>query len=659
MIGPGVVSVAAVVAVAAPLLAAGLGVLAPIRIRHRRAAIVAVLGAAASLAAGIVCLLGADGPPVETRFLLADFGGITVGTGVLIDGVAAILAVAVGVVTLCVQVYSVAYLHDDARYSGYAAQVSLFAAAMLTVVVSGDLLVLLIGWEVMGACSYLLIGHYRDLPEAPGAAVKAFLVTRLGDVGFLLGVLLLGAGAGTFRISDVLAAVSSMSSATLTAAALLLLLGVAGKSAQFPLHTWLPDAMAGPTPISALIHAATMVAAGVFVILRLYDVFRSAPAAMVVLAVIASISMVLGALCALAQDDIKRVLAWSTISQLGYMTGALAAGGPAAGAFHLFAHAAFKALLFLAAGVVLHQLGTGLMSRLGGLRRSMPVTFVLTVLGLLALVGVLPLSGGFSKDAVLESAWAAARGEAGGLPGGVAVLLLAAMLVTVVLTAAYATRMLLRTFFGPHRIEGREARGALRWPLVVLAMPTVALGSAASWLSARLDPEWFAYGQPYAQPDVGYVSYEPLPPAPARPPDWLVGFTNSATNVDLSPQLDTALTSLTLAAVGALGIWLLWRRHPDRDPIEVLPESLRRLMLQGFGLDQLQHSLIVAPYRALARSVARFDDGVVDGIAIGVGEATSASGSALSQAHPKLPNLAVTALVVSTLALAVVLAVTA
>lgn len=655
MIGPGVVSVAAVVAVAAPLLAAGLGVLAPIRIRHRRAAIVAVLGAAASLAAGISCLLGDDGPPVETRFLLADFGGITVSTGVLVDGVAAILLVAVGVVTLCVQVYSIAYLHDDERYSSYAAQVSLFAAAMLTVVVSGDLLVLLIGWEVMGACSYLLIGHYRDLPEAPGAAVKAFLVTRVGDVGFLLGVLVLGGAAGSFRITEVLAAVPSMSSGTLTAAALLLLLGVAGKSAQFPLHTWLPDAMAGPTPISALIHAATMVAAGVFVILRLYDVFRAAPVAMTVLAVIASVSMVLGALCALAQDDIKRVLAWSTISQLGYMTGALAAGGPAAGAFHLFAHAAFKALLFLAAGVILHQLGTGLMSRLGGLRRSMPVTFVLTALGLLALVGVLPLSGGFSKDAVLESAWAAVRGDAGTLPEGVALLLLAAMLVTVVLTAAYATRMLLRTFFGPRRIEGREARGALRWPLVVLAIPTVALGGAASWLSARLDPAWSAYGQS----DVGYISYEPLPPTPVRPPDWVVEFTGGAPSFDLSPHLDTALISLALAAVGALGIWLLWRRHPDRDPIDVLPESLRQLILAGFRLDQLQDSLVVRPYRALAQSVARFDDNVVDGIALGVGEATSASGSALSQAHPRLPNLAVTALVVSTLALALVLAVTA
>lgn len=656
MIGPGVVSVAAVVAVASPLLAAGLGILAPIRIKHRRAAAAAVLGSVASLAAGIVCLLGEDGPAVETRFALADFGDITVSTGVLVDGVAAILLVAVGVVTLCVQVYSIAYLHDDERYSSYAAQVSLFAAAMLTVVVSGDLLVLLIGWEVMGACSYLLIGHYRDLPGAPGAAVKAFLVTRIGDVGFLLGVLLLGAGAGSFRINDVLAAVPSMSSATLTAAALLLLLGVAGKSAQFPLHTWLPDAMAGPAPISALIHAATMVAAGVFVILRLYDVFRSAPAAMIVLAVIASISMVLGALCALAQDDIKRVLAWSTISQLGYMTGALAAGGPAAGAFHLFAHAAFKALLFLAAGVVLHQLGTGLMSRLGGLRRSMPATFVLTVLGLLALVGVLPLSGGFSKDAVLESAWAAARGEAGGLPEGVAVLLLAAMAVTVVLTAAYATRMLLRTFFGPHRIEGREARGALRWPLVVLAIPTVALGGAASWLSGRLDSAWAIIGLP----DLVYTgSYEPLPAGPVRPPDWVVQFTDDAPSFDLSLHLDTALISLTLVAVGALGIWLLWRRHPDRDPIEVLPESLRQLMLAGFRLDQLQDSLVVRPYRALARSVARFDDSVVDGLTVGVGEATSASGSALSQAHPRLPNLAVTALVVSTLALALVLAVTA
>src|SRR5262249_54447410 len=229
---------------------------------------------------------------------------------------------------LAVQVYSVEYMGADTRYPAYAAEVSLFTAAMLVVTLSGDLLALLIGWGVMGLCSDLLVGHYRDLPEAPGAAVKAFLVTRVGDVGFLLGVLWLGVHAGTFRITGILAAVPAMPTGVLTGATLLLTLGVAGKSAQFPLHTWLPDAMAGPTPISALIHAATMVAAGIYLVLRLHPAFAAAPVTLGVLAVVAAVTMVLGGLAALGQDDIKRVLAWSTVSPLAHLLGR-AAGGPA------------------------------------------------------------------------------------------------------------------------------------------------------------------------------------------------------------------------------------------------------------------------------------------------------------------------------------------
>jgi NADH-quinone oxidoreductase subunit L len=363
----------------------------------RRAAVwVAVVGTGAALvvAVPLVVATAGRGERAETSHLIAPNGGVAAAASTLADGLAGILALLVCVVALLVQVYSIDYLADDPRYPAYAAEVSLFTAAMLAVVLAGDLLVLLIGWEVMGLCSYLLIGHYRDLPEAPGAALKAFLVTRVGDVGFLLGILLLGLTAGTFRISGVLAAVPSFPPRTLTLATLLLLLGVAGKSAQFPLHTWLPDAMAGPTPISALIHAATMVAAGVYLVLRLYPAFVAAPASLAVLGCLAAITMLLGALAALAQDDLKRVLAWSTVSQLAYMLGALAVGGYAAGAFHLITHAAFKALLFLCAGVVLHGTGTVLMSRLGGLRRALPVTYVATVLGGLALAGVPPLSGG-------------------------------------------------------------------------------------------------------------------------------------------------------------------------------------------------------------------------------------------------------------------------
>src|SRR5690606_24410624 len=246
-------------------------------------------------------------------------GAAPIRIGLQVDGLAAVVGLMVCCVALAVQVYSVAYMEGDRRYSSYAAFVSLFTAAMLLVVYSGDLLVLYAGWEVMGICSYFLIGHHWEDRANSRAAVKAFLVTRLGDVGFLIGVLVLGASAGTFEIREIVRGAADLPDATVTAAALLLLAGVAGKSAQFPLHTWLPDAMAGPTPISALIHAATMVAAGVYVVARVYGVFTEAPAALAVLGLLAAISMVGAACAALAQDDLKRVLAYSTISQLAVM----------------------------------------------------------------------------------------------------------------------------------------------------------------------------------------------------------------------------------------------------------------------------------------------------------------------------------------------------
>jgi len=625
-------TVAAVGVVAIPAAAAGLGIAPGIRQRAGGARTVAVAGAVLTMLVAAAVFLAAGTAPQETTLPLAPFGDIDITTGVLVDGLTGVLVIVVAIVALCVQLYSVGYLHADQSYPTYAAQVSLFTAAMMLVVVSGDLLALVVGWEVMGLCSYLLIGHYRDLAEAPGAAVKAFLVTRVGDVGFLLGVLLLGGAAGTFRISGILASVGSMEPATLTAATLLLLLGVAGKSAQFPLHTWLPDAMVGPTPISALIHAATMVAAGVFVVMRLYPVFMAAPGTLTVLAVSAAITMVLGALCALAQDDIKRVLAWSTISQLGYMTGALAAGGYTQGGFHLVSHAAFKALLFLAAGVVLHQVGTALMSELGGLRRAMPLTFAVTVLGLLALVGVLPLSGGFSKDGALEAAWAAVRGESSVLPNEqVAVVLLISMLGTVLLTAAYATRLLLRTFFGPRSPGGLPADPGqwMRWPMVLLAVPTVGLGAVIGWF-----PDYL--GDPLAAGSVAPLGNAALPGS-------------------LTPHLIEALTATGLILIGAGATYLVWRAQPTADPARVFGRAVVALR-RGFYLDNIQNALVVWPYRGSAYTVTRIDEAGVDGLVDGAAEATTAASRGLSKAHPRLPNLAVTGLIVSTTVLVAILA---
>jgi len=599
-----------------PFVSAVVGLWLP----RRPAAAVAVLGTAAATVLAVPLAVAAVGlrEPVQTTVELAPTGGLTVTAGTLVDALAGIVALMVCCVALAVQVYSVAYLAADTRYATYAAEVSLFTAAMLLVTLSGDLLALLIGWEVMGLCSYLLIGHYRDLPEAPGAAVKAFLVTRIGDVGFLLGVLLLGLHAGTFRITGILAAVPAMSTGVLTGATLLLSLGVAGKSAQFPLHTWLPDAMAGPTPISALIHAATMVAAGVYLVLRLHPVFAAAPATLGVLAVVAAVTMVLGGLAALGQDDIKRVLAWSTVSQLAYMLGAAVVGSVTASAFHLLTHAAFKALLFLCAGMVLHAAGTGLMSRLGGLRRRMPVTFAATVVGALALVGLVPTSGGFSKETVLDAALLAARGEVPGVAPWTGWLVLVAALGTVLLTAAYVTRMVLRTFLGEPRevaITPHEPGGLMRWPVLLLAVAALGLG----------------------------VLLGPLP-------RWLGG--------ELHVGLGLAALSVALIAAGALAVYAVWRRDPAADPVQVLGGGVSSALYRGLYLDDVQDALVVRPVLRLARAVSTVDSLVVDGAVVRTGAGSLRAGRGLARLQTGNVQLYATGLVVGSVlvALAVVLA---
>ncbi|MEV4820164.1 NADH-quinone oxidoreductase subunit 5 family protein [Micromonospora tulbaghiae] len=599
---------------AAPLVAGLLGLLLPPAPRQDRAAArrsavaLGVTGAAVSLLAALALLVRVDAP-VEASTTWVDLGGLRVTLGLRLDGVAVLVATAVAAVALAVQVYSIGYLrrgpHDDVdvdhRYPPYAAQLSLFTAAMLTVVVSGDLIMLLVGWEVMGICSYLLIAHDRRLPEAPGAAVKAFLVTRVGDVGFLLGIALLGVGAGSFRIADVLA--HDYGTGTLTAACLLLLAGVAGKSAQFPLHTWLPDAMAGPTPVSALIHAATMVAAGVYAVARLFPLFERAPAALAVLGVMASITMLLGAFAATAQDDIKRVLAWSTVSQIGYMTGALAVGAPAAALFHLLTHAAFKALLFLAAGAVIHAVGTTLMSRMGGLRTAMPVTFWCMVVGLGALAGVPPLSGFWSKDGVLAAAEAAALDGAGPTAAWVGWLVWLAGLVGVAVTAWYATRLLLRTFLGQTRtplLRPHDPPALLRLPVLLLAVPAALLGLAAF-------APWFADRLRVPGDDTG----------------------EAVELVHLAPNL---ILPFLLLLVGAGVAWAGWRRDPAADPARFLG-PLRPVFARAFRLDDVQHTLVVRPAGALARVVRTGDELGVDGLVEGSGRAAVEVGGGLAALH--------------------------
>jgi NADH-quinone oxidoreductase subunit L len=559
-----------------PFAVALVGLLLPLRSRVAAAAL-GVGGAAAALVIAIIAVAAGD---AEDSRRWIDFGDVAVTFGVRVDRPAALVAVAVGVVALAVQVYSISYLAHDERYAPYAAQVSLFTAAMLLVVVAGDLIMMLVGWEVMGICSYLLIGHDRRLPEAPAAAVKAFIVTRVGDVGFLLGIAVLGIGAGSFRIQDVLA--HDYGATTTTVACLLLLAGVAGKSAQFPLHTWLPDAMAGPTPISALIHAATMVAAGIYVVTRLYPLFLGSSTALAVLGVMAAITLLLGALAATAQDDIKRVLAWSTVSQIGYMAGALAVGSTSAALFHLLTHAAFKALLFLAAGCVIHAVGSNVMSDMGGLRRDMPVTFWSFAIGLGALAGLPPLAGFWSKEGIIT----AARHPEGPAPEWVGWLVWFAALAGVAITAWYATRLLRGVFLGEAGEAAHDPPPLMRWPVVLLALPSAVLG-----LTIFIPGFRSALGLEAAHIDA-----------------WLL--------------LPVAL----LAAGAAVG----WRGVP------AVPAFAR-----AFWLDEVQHHALVRPAYALARVMRRGDEAVVDGAVEGTARAAVSAGRRLATAHhASLPRAA-------------------
>jgi NADH-quinone oxidoreductase subunit L len=613
--------------------------------------------AAFVLAVLVAARQGGDGA-LDAATELTPTGSVPIELALHIDGFAALVAVLVGTVATCVQLYSTGYLRHDPRYPSYAALVSLFTSAMLLVVYSGDLMVLLVGWEIMGICSYFLVGHYWETPEARAASIKAFLVTKLGDVPFLIGLLALAHDTGSFRLTRILGAVAHGGLDHPTVIALLLLAGVAGKSAQFPLHTRLPDARAGPPPDSALLPAATMVAAGIYFVARLLPVFEASRAAMVVLAVMAAVTMAGSALAALAQDDIKRVLAYSTIGQLGYLSGALAVGDRGAAVFHLLAHGAFKALLFLAAGVIIHAAGTNslaAMSRMGDLRARVPDAFWTMTVALLALAAIPPFSGFFSKEAVLGAAEHVATGHTEHAPGAAGWIVLVAGLLTALLTGAYATRLWLLAFRG----RGAEAPDHGRQPLVmnavlwVLAVPSLAFG--------------LAYG---------------------ALPDWFDGR-------DLAPTLQTAVLGTGLALVGVLVTYGTWRHttalaagtplgavaaHPGGDAGEVEAEAIAshtpvygdvasapdpadpgRLLLgplhrhaaAGFHLDAVYTVLFVRPVQAGARLVRFLDRAVVETYVQAAGAAPRLLGGAVRRAQTGNVQTYVSALLAGTVVLTV------
>jgi NADH-quinone oxidoreductase subunit L len=529
----------------------------------------------------------------------APFGeDLVIPLGMTVDGLAAVLLAMVTTISLLVQLYSVSYMRGDERYTFFFAMLSLFTAGMLIVVLADNLMLLLVGWEIMGVCSYFLIGHYWEDVANSRAAIKAFLTTRVGDLGFMAGIFVFfWAAGGSFEIERIIQGVESgsISSTTVTLGTVLLFCGAIGKSGQFPLHTWLPDAMAGPTPVSALIHAATMVAAGVFLVARMYPVFEASGTVLNEIAVIASITMLIAALLALVQDDIKRVLAYSTVSQLAYMMAALGVGGYSAGVFMLITHAFYKALLFLAAGAVIHAVHSNSMGEMGGLRRVMPVTFLTFLIGALALAGIAPLAGFWSKDEVLTDAWKAGFGD--GVEGlatsrSVAQVVFVAGVVTAFLTALYVARMLWLTFGAAYRGQGRphEAGAGMLAPLVVLAVGA-ALGGFIG-LGDNSISSWIA-----------------TPQLPSEGP------------ATLNLGLIVATTAIALLGL-AVGTALYRRGQPEHEYLERFPVVYRTLE-RKFYLDDLYERVLVRGVTgALAPATYWFDQRLVDGAVNGVGLGT-------------------------------------
>src|SRR5947209_20118162 len=493
------------------------------------------------------------------EFMWIDIRGVfTVPFGFILDDLSRLMLLVVSGVGALIHIYSLGYMRDDEGKSRYFAALSLFMFAMLGIVLANNFVMLFIFWELVGFTSYVLIGHWYNRDAAAEAGKKAFITTRIGDFGFMIGILMIWIGSGSVVFDDIVAHLSKITSnpTYLTVAALLIFSGAVGKSAQFPLHVWLPDAMEGPTPVSALIHAATMVAAGVYLLVRVAFLIQASQTALVVIAWIGTITALLGAVLATQQSDIKRILAYSTISQLGYMVMAVGLTSNEAAMFHLFTHAFFKALLFLAAGSILVSLHHEQnIWKMGGLSRNLKVTFVTFLVGALALIGCPPFSGFFSKDAILALAFQHN------------VLIFVIALVTAFLTAFYVSRAITVVFFGQPRSDfarnGKETPAVMTGPLIILAV----LALTAGW-------------QVFAQ------NFLLLP--------------HEKETVLIVP----VLALLALAAGVGIGIWIYRKR--DHDPLQF------NFIRQRLYIDEFYQWLIAATQELLARLSASIDRWIID-----------------------------------------------
>ncbi len=522
--------------------------------------------------------------------------------GWMVDGLSIMMYFLVGVVGTLVFTYAKGYMKGDIRFTWFFVSFSLFAGGMLVLVSAPNLIQLIVGWELVGVSSYLLIAHYWEDFDNVDAGNKAFMVNKVADAALFLGAIIMAVSVGSFNFETILDVVVEGQEGPLSQyafwAGLLLFIGAMGKSAQFPLHVWLPDAMAGPTPVSALMHAATMVTAGVFLLGRLFPFYLDVSGLFAgdvrdIIIVIGGITLFFTGLIALVQDDIKKVLAYSTVSQLGYMIAAMGAGAYTAGLFHLFTHAFFKALLFLAAGSVIHAVHSNNMSDMGGLRKKMPITFWTFIIGTFALIGVFPFAGFFSKDEILASIK-----YAGGDGGqGIANLILVLGILGAFVTAFYMTRAVALTFFGTYKGEAHphESPKSMSYPLIGLAFFAVVAG----WVNI---------------PGV-YTGFT----------DWLATRSPSTTfDLHHAESFDWAVvvaSSLVVVAAVVVG-WMIYgkdadtQRERDRVRIPVIWPLLENL----YYIDDFYMKGIVRPIMGpIARVILWFDMRVVDGVVNGVG----------------------------------------
>jgi len=531
----------------------------------------------------------------QTIFLFSWIPMVGANASLLWDPLSSVMTLIVTGVGSLIHIYSVGYMHGDERYPRFFGYMNLFIASMLTLVLADNFGLMFVGWELVGLSSYLLISFWFTKPSAAAAGKKAFIVNRIGDWGFLVALMLIFAAFGTLDFGVVFGEAQGLLSVGMaTAITLLLFVGAAGKSAQIPLYIWLPDAMEGPTPVSALIHAATMVTAGVYMIARSAALFELAPVTLAIVATVGALTALLAATIAIGQRDIKRVLAYSTISQLGYMVMAVGLTAFTAGIFHLMTHAFFKALLFLGAGSVIHAMANEQdMWKMGGLRKFMRITFVTMVIGWLAIGGLFPLSGFWSKDEILGSAFA---------KGGFFFILWFIGIVTALLTAFYMTRLIILTFFGEKRwddgVHPHESPPTMTIPLIILAVLSAVAGLFNT--PVRLGLEHFL------EPSFEAVQQ-------VHPPDGITLWV-------------LALASLIVVIIG---IVIAYFRY-GRGELPTEEGGYWAAALDGYGVDAFYGAVIVAPGKAIATWLAKFfDPKVIDGAVNGLGYATRSFGSTM------------------------------